>query len=106
MGKVLLVTLVFEAVVFALAIVGMIQVSSLPVGTALAVGGGATALAFVAAATLRGPLGYPLGWLTQAAALVLGFATPWMFLMGGVFVLLWVVSFVLGRRLDRSAATG
>jgi len=70
--------------------------------TASLLGVGSCLLALAAAATLRGRLGLPLGWLTQAVAVGLGFATPMMFLMGGVFALLWSVAFVLGRRLDAS----
>ena len=49
---------------------------------------------------MRRPVGYPLGWLTQAAGIALGVLTPWMYGMGAVFALLWVATMVLGRRLD------
>ena len=104
MTKVLVATLSFEAVVFALSIAGMIQVSSLPTGTSVAIGAAAAVLALVAAATLRRPLGYPLAWLTQVVGIGLGFATAWMFLVGGIFALLWLVTFVLGRRIDAARA--
>ncbi|WP_347347690.1 DUF4233 domain-containing protein [Nigerium sp.] len=101
MTRVLATVLVFEAVVFALAIAGMVQVSAVPTGTAAALGGGAALLALVAAATLRrGAVGFALGWLAQASGVALGAATSWMYVMGGVFALLWVATFVLGRRLD------
>ncbi|MFZ0529437.1 MAG: DUF4233 domain-containing protein, partial [Propionicimonas sp.] len=45
--------------------------------------------------------GYPLGWLTQVVAVALGFATPMMFAVGGMFALLWVVCFILGRRIEQ-----
>lgn len=102
MVRVLTVTLIFEAIVFALSIAGMVQVSRLDPGRSVALGGAATLLALVAAGTMRRPIGFPLGWLTQAVGVCLGFTTRWMFLMGGIFALLWVVSFVLGRRLDRA----
>ncbi len=106
MTKVLMALLVFEVIVFGLSIATMVQVDEVALLPALAAGGGASVLAVAAAATMRRPLGYALGWLTQLVALALGLLTPSMFAMGGVFVLLWVITFVLGRRLDALRATG
>ena len=102
MTNALAVLLLFEAVVFALAIPGMIAVSGVPTATASGIGGAAVVLALVSAATVRRGPGFYLGWLTQLAALALGFGTPYMFAVGVVFVLLWIVTFVLGKRLDAS----
>lgn len=101
MTRALVATLLSEAVVFGLAIAGMIQVSNVPVGLALGVGGAAVVLAAAAGATLRRPWGWPLAWLTQAVAVGLGVLTPWMYVVGGLFVVIFVMSFVLGRRLER-----
>ena len=106
MGRAMLSILAFEAIVFGLAIPGMIQVSDVSVGTAFALGLGAAALAVLAAALLRRPPGYPLGWLTQLVAIALGLATPMMFAVGGMFTLLWVVCFVLGRRIESTPPAG
>ncbi len=106
MGRAMLSILAFEAIVFGLAIPGMIQVSDVSVGTAFALGMGAAAFAIVAAALLRRPPGYLLGWLTQLVAIALGFATPMMFAVGGMFALLWVVCFVLGRRIESTPPAG
>lgn len=100
MGKAMLSILAFEAVVFGLAIAGMIQVDNVPVSVAVTASGIGIVLAVAAAALLRRPIGYLLGWLTQLFAVGLGVLTPWMFWVGGVFALLWVVSFFLGRRLE------
>jgi hypothetical protein len=102
MGRVTLSILVFEAVVCGLAIAGMIQVEGMPVVTSSLLGGGAALLALVAAALLRTPVGYPLGWLTQLVVIALGLATSMMFVVGGMFALLWLLVFVLGRRIERS----
>lgn len=99
MTRVLSAILAFEAVVFGLAWPGMIVVSARPPLVAGLACGGAIVLALAAAALLRRPVGFPLGWLTQVVALALGFGTEFMFAMGFVFVLLWTVTFVLGRRL-------
>lgn len=106
MGRVLLSVLAFEAIVFGLAIAGMIQVSGLPMGLSFGLGLGAAALAIVAAALFRRPAGYPLGWLTQLVAIGLGLATPMMFWVGGMFALLWVVCFALGRRIANTPPGG
>ncbi len=102
MGRVMLSILAFEAIVFGLAIAGMIQVDAVSVPVAFGIGLGAVALAVLAAALLRRPLGYPLGWLTQVVAVGMGFVTEMMFAVGGMFALLWAVCFVLGRRIEKT----
>lgn len=106
MGRTMLSILAFEAIVFGLAIPGMIQVSDVSVGPAFGLGLGSAALAILSAALLRRPPGYPLGWLTQLVAIALGLATPMMFAVGGMFALLWVVCFVLGRRIESTPPAG
>jgi hypothetical protein len=100
MRRVLLLTLLFEVVVFGLAVPVMVYVSSVPLDRAVLLGGGAALLALVSAALLRSPIGYVLGFLTQAAGLALGFVTASMFAVGGLFAAIWVLTVVLGRRLD------
>lgn len=104
MTKVMLSILVFEAVVFGLAIAGMIQVENVSVPVAVGTATGAAVLALVAAALLRRPVGYVLGWATQGVAVGMGVLTPWMYWLGGMFALLWVVSFVLGRKIEATSA--
>lgn len=106
MGKVMLSILAFEAVVFGLAIAGMIQVDSVPVPVAVGAAAVGMALAIASCALLRFPVGYLLGWVTQVAVVGIGVLTPWMYWLGGMFALLWVVSFVLGRRIEQAAAGG
>ena len=106
MTKVMVSILAFEAVVFGLAIAGMIQVDNVPVPVAVGAAGVGMALAIAACALLRHPVGYLLGWATQGVAVGLGVLTPWMYWLGGMFALLWVVSFVLGRRLEQAARPG
>jgi hypothetical protein len=106
MGRVMMSILIFEAIIFGLAIAGMIQVSSLAVPLSFGLGLGAAALAIVASVLLRRPGGYWLGWLTQVVAIALGFATTMMFWVGGMFVLLWLVCFALGRRIETTPPGG
>ena len=95
-------TLLFEIVVFVLAIPGMIQVDDVPAGIAIGVGGAAALVPLAAAATLRRPIGWVLAWAAQVVAIALGLLTPWMYAVGGAFALLFVVEFVLGRRIEQS----
>ena len=101
MRVVLMTVLIFEVIVFGLAIPVMIFISDVS-GAAAAGFGGATALLALLAAGLlrRPPLGYILGWLAQLAGLALGLLTSTMFIVGGLFAAVWVLAFVLGKRLD------
>jgi hypothetical protein len=103
MRVVLLAILVFEVIVFGLAIPVMILVSEVALGLAVGFGGGAALLALVAAALLRRPAGYLIAWLVQLLGVALGFLTASMFFVGAMFLALWLVAFLLGRRLDHPA---
>ncbi|HET9872938.1 MAG TPA: DUF4233 domain-containing protein [Propionibacteriaceae bacterium] len=105
MRIVLLTMLIFEVVLFGLAVPVMIFVSDISPSTAALLGGAGMLLALVAAALMRKPIGYLLGWLTQLAAIALGASTWAMYVVGGMFGLLWVITFVLGKRLDAGAGT-
>jgi len=100
MRVVLLSILIFEVIAFGLAIPVMVQVSGVPATTATISAGGAALLALVAAGLMRRPVGYPLGWLAQLAGIALGVLTNAMFVVGVVFLALWVTSFLLGKRLE------
>jgi hypothetical protein len=104
MRVVLLSTLLFEFLLFGLSIPVMILVSDAAPAPAALLGSGAAILALVAAGLLRKPAGYPVGWVAQVAGVLLGFLTPAMFVVGAMFAALWIVSFVLGKRLDDRAA--
>jgi hypothetical protein len=100
MRSVLLTLLCFEVVVFGLAIPVMVFLGDVSGRTAGLLGGASALLALVAAGLLRKPVGYLVGWATQLAGVALGFVTSSMFVIGGLFLVLWVISFVLGKRLD------
>jgi len=100
MRIVLLSLLLFQVIVFALAVPVMVRVSEVPTSTSVLFSGGAALLALVAAAMMRRPVGYPLGWLTQLAGVALGVLTPAMVVVGLLFLALWVLTFVLGKRLE------
>jgi hypothetical protein len=105
MRVVLMTVLIFEVIVFGLAIPVMIFISDVPGAAAAGLGGGTAALALVAAGLLRSRVGYTLGWLTQLAGLALGLLTSTMFIVGALFAAVWVLAFVLGKRLDSRMET-
>lgn len=106
MRNVLLAVLIFEVVVFGLSIPVMIFVSSVPGELAALAGGGAALLALISAGLLRRTTGYYVGWVTQVLGVALGFLTAGMFIVGIMFAGLWVLTFVLGKRLDAQPRPG
>lgn len=72
--------------------------SYLVVGLVLAV------LCVIAAGTLRRPWGVTLGWLVQCATLLAGFVLPMMFVVGLMFLALWITALVQGRKMDELTA--
>ncbi len=104
MRSVLLTILIFEVIVFGLAVPVMILVSHVSAGLAAGLGGGAAVLALIAAALFRHPAGYLVGWLVQLIGVALGLLTGAMFFVGSMFLALWLITFILGKRLDRAGA--
>jgi hypothetical protein len=64
-------------------------------------GGGLALSLLLAAGVLGWPGGYVVGSVLQAAVLAVGAVVPMMWVVGGVFVILWVVALRLGERIDR-----
>lgn len=96
--------LIMEVIVFGLAFPGMIMISDVSVLLAAASCIVACLLCIVAAARIKTPLGYALGWAAQLAGVALGFLTPMMFVVGLMFLAIWAASFVMGRRLETNTA--
>lgn len=105
MRVVLMTVLIFEVIVFGLAIPVMILISNVSAAAAAGFGGGAAVLAILAAGLLRRRVGYILGWAAQLAGLALGLVTPMMFVVGALLAGVWVLSFALGKRLDSRVET-
>lgn len=96
--------LMLEAIVLGLSTPAMINVASVPVGTALWVGLGLTVACIVVAGMLRRAWAFYIGWAIQGAALALGLVVPMMFLLGAIFLALWAGAFFLGGKIDRERA--
>jgi hypothetical protein len=105
MVKVMLSILIFEVIAVGLALPVMLLVSSVPVGLAVGACVGGAVLALLAAGLLRKPVGWVLGWVTQVLLVLFGLLTPGMYVVGAMFLGLWVLTFVLGRKLDANART-
>jgi hypothetical protein len=68
------------------------------------VGSGLAVLCLVAAGLMRRPFGVTLGWLIQVATFAAAAVVPAMLGVGLVFLVLWVGSLVLCRRVEDSVA--
>ncbi|HEX5016689.1 MAG TPA: DUF4233 domain-containing protein [Actinomycetes bacterium] len=90
--------LVFEAIVVVLAIPVAITLGDVDGAVAGIVGGALALLCFVVAGSLRRPWGYTAGWVLQGLILASGFVVHAMFFVGGLFVALWCIGLMVGRR--------
>jgi len=68
------------------------------------VGVGLAVLCFLAAGLMRRPFGVTLGWLIQVATFASAAVVPAMLGVGLVFLVLWVGSLVLCRRVEDQVA--
>src|SRR5690606_4463892 len=94
-------TLSLQSVALGLTTPVMITVAGVPKATALLVGLGLAVLALLTAGMLRKSWGYHLGSAIQVASLGLGFVIDLMFVVGGVFAILWFGAIFLGRKTER-----
>lgn len=70
-------------------------------GSIALVAGVVVVSAVIAAGLLRTQAGYLLGWAIQVWLVMSGLIVPGMFVIGGVFAVLWIVGLRLGARIDR-----
>jgi uncharacterized membrane protein len=98
------ITLVLEFVVLffvTLTVFGLKSLEpTLPAWAALPIGGAFMIVVLIATQLQRYRWGVALGWVLQAALLALGFVTPIMFVVGAIFVALWIFCVVKARQLD------
>jgi hypothetical protein len=78
--------------------------TGLSTGTVWLVGGVLMVVLVVLSRTVTRPGGYVAGSVAQALVLAAGVVVPMMVVLGGVFVLMWVVALRLGGRIDRERA--
>ena len=97
--------LAFEAIVVLLAIPVVVVVGTVPVPPWLGITGGVTlALALVVLARyVTRPWAVPVGWVLQGVVVLTGLLAPPMFIVGGIFALLWGLAIRLARQVDEAA---
>ena len=100
MTKVVVSFLACEVIVFGLAIPGMILVSGISVVMSVILGCVGMAASIVCAIGVPRSWGYLLSWVLQVFGILLGLATPMMYVVGIMFAAIWVSIMVLGRRID------
>jgi hypothetical protein len=93
-----------EAITLGLTTPVMISVSDVGAGKALAIGLTLLCACLLVAGALRRPWAYALGWAIQVAAIGLGFVVGIMWVLGGIFALLWGMADFLGRKIERERA--
>ena len=97
-----------EAIVVLLAIPVVVVVGTVPVAPWVGIAGGVTlaiALIVVARYVTR-PWAIPVGWGLQVLVVLTGILAPAMFIVGGIFALLWGVAIRLGRQVDQARGGG
>jgi hypothetical protein len=82
----------------------LLPTTDLPTWLGLIIGVGLPLLCLAGAATMRGRAGGVVGWVAEAATILAGFATPWLFGLGVVFAALYAGCWTLGARIDRERA--
>lgn len=93
-----------QAVVLFLSGLVLTGITDLGFGRSVGTGLGLAVLCLLAAAMLRRPWGYWLGWAVQALSVGLGLVVTPMFFLGAVFAALWATAYFLGARIDREKA--
>ena len=90
-------------VILAIPVVVVVGTISVPPWLGIA-GGVALAVALIVLARyVTRPWAVPVGWVLQAFVVLTGFLAPPMFIVGGIFALLWGVAIRLGRQVDGAA---
>jgi hypothetical protein len=94
--------LVFEAIVVLLAIPIAINVSDANATFALVIGIALAGLLILTVGVITKPIAVPIGWVLQVLVIAAGIVVPTMFLVGGIFALLWFFAVRNGQRVDRA----
>lgn len=98
--------LALEAIVVLLAIPIAINNSDINASLALSVGFGIALLMFLTIGVITKPFAVPLGWALQVITVGTGVVVPTMFIIGGVFAILWYFAVKNGQRVDRARELG
>lgn len=103
MSRVAAAILSIEAVVVLLAIPVALNISDVSAAAAWLSAGAVALLCVGGAATVRrGRSGYVTGSIAQVAAIGVGFVAPAMFVLGGIFALMWFTLLRIGPAVERA----
>lgn len=104
MNRTLQLLLIFEVIVFGLAFPGMVLVDDVGTWPALAAVLAACVLAIIASGGLNKSWGHPLGWVVQLVGVAMGLLTSMMYAVGIVFLGIWAMCIVLGKKIEERQA--
>jgi hypothetical protein len=90
--------LTFEGLIVLLAIPVAVTLGGVEPAVAIAGGLLLALTCLLVAGSLSRPWGYQAGWVVQGLVLASGLVVHAMFLVGGLFVALWVIGLRVGRR--------
>lgn len=96
--------LTLQAIIVGLAVPVLISIEDVEPSLALPLGLGLALVCVLTAGMLRRPWAYWVGHAAQVATIALGFLSAPMFFVGGLFALLWLSAFLLGRRIEADKA--
>ena len=92
--------LAFEIIVVILFIPAAIQESSMSFSNLIFISLGLILLSIMAMGTIKKKYGILIGYLVQIFLILLGFLVNWMFVLGLIFLGLWIMALKIGRRTD------
>lgn len=92
--------LALEAIVVLLAIPFVIVVRQVPPWAGISAGVVLALALIMLARYVTRPWAIPVGWVLQVLVVLTGLLAPAMFVVGGIFALLWGLAIRLGREAD------
>ena len=92
--------LAFEIIVVILFLPAAIQESSMSLSNLILISLGLILLSILAMGTIKKQYGIFIGYLVQIFLILLGFLVNWMFVLGLIFLGLWIMALKIGSRTD------
>jgi hypothetical protein len=96
--------LTLEGIALGLVTPVLLTLTNMSTGLGLLIGLGFVVVCFVLAGMLKRPWGYAAGHVVQGLVIGLGFIVAQMFVVGGLFALLWGTAYWLGGKIEREKA--
>ena len=96
--------LLLQAVVVGLSTLVLVNIENVDKPVAFGCGLGLAVGCLLAPGLFRSPAGYWFGWAIQVGTIALGLLAPAMFVLGAIFLLLWIAAVRIGRLIDTDRA--